>query len=218
MGRKKAASEQKGAVSSFDDIITCLAGILVLMIISVTMDLKPPVIFTPTPIDRDDTSKRPIYIECTANGEMNMVDVAGLRRQAEAEIARIAATHAGDQMKILSEVGKARITNEYYKIDLPALMATQTSVLYPLHKAAGLGLPSKIDDITDDNWLARLYRGVDTNQSYVVFLVRSEDASYEIFRRARAFAWLKKIPVAYELFDNNDPFKFGGGGSLPGVQ
>lgn len=217
MGRKKAAAK-KETVSSFDDIITCLAGILVLMIISVTMDLKPPVIFTPTPIDRQSTDKQPIYIECTAKGEMNLVDVGGLRRQAESEIARIAAAHAGDQMKILSEIGKAGVTNEYYKIDLPALMATQTSVLYPLNKAAGLSLPSKIDDITDDNWLARLYHGMDTNKSYVVFLVRSEDASYEIFRRARAFAWLKTIPVAYELFDNNDPFKFGGSGSLPGVQ
>ena len=217
MGRRKAEAK-KETVSSFDDIITCLAGILVLMIISVTMDLKPPVIFTPTPIDRQNTDKQPIYIECTAKGEMNLVDWLGLRRQAESEIARIAAAHAGDQMKILSEVGKAKVTNEYYKIDLPALMATQTSVLYPLNKAGGLSLPSKIDDITEDNWLARMYRGVDTNKSYVVFLVRSEDASYDIFRRARAYAWLKSIPVAYELFDNNDPFKFGGSGSLPGTK
>lgn len=214
MAKKQEFKQEQ--VSSFDDIITCLAGILFLMIISVTLDLRPPTIFTPTPIDKNDTNLSPIYIECTVNGEMNMVDVGGLRAKAEAEIARIAAAHAGDQMKILSEVGKARVTNEYYQIDVPALMASQTSVLYPVGKSRGLGLPKNIEEIGADNWLARLYSGMDTNKNYIVFLVRSEDASYEIFRRARAFAWLKSVPVAYELFDNNDPFKFGGSSSLPG--
>ena len=217
MGRKKQELKQE-QVSSFDDIITCLAGILFLMIISVTLDVRPPTIFTPTPIDRQDPNQQPIYIECTSTGEMKMVDVTGLRKKAKEEIARIAQAHAGDQMKILSEIGKAKVTNEFYQIDLPALMASQTSVLYPLARSGGLSLPKNIERITPDNWLARLYAGIDTNKAYVVFLVRSEDASYEIFRMARAFAWLKNVPVAYELFDNNDPFKFGGSGFLPGVK
>lgn len=54
------------------------------------------------------------------------------------------------------------------------------------------------------------------DEEMIVFLVR--DDSFQVFKFARALAWIQKVEVGYELLDLDEPIKFGLMGSPVSAQ
>jgi biopolymer transport protein ExbD len=222
MARRRTAS--RGAdFNSFNDILTCLAGVMVLIIILVVIDAKQSKVLIPTPLEQEDDSIAPIYIELDMRGQIMLVDVPGLERRAQDKLEALAkeADNRPDAVLQLLAENRNAVGDDYYFVDLPSIL-TGNIVLLPKSGVQGFDVPDVIEPakVGSDNvdYYIKLLQKIDKNTQYISFIVRSSDESFDAFRKARATAWLHEIRVAYEVYDKNEPLRFGLGGSRPGFQ
>ena len=221
MGKRQAPEDQEGS-EAFNDILTCLAGILILVIIMVVIDSKQNNILIPTPIEQSSL-KDPIYIEVASSGALFEIPVKELDRMAVDKLGEVAETHAGDRYKMLRSLSSAsnKVGNADYEVDLLSKL-TGNIVLRPKPDAAGHILPTNISmSATDDaeiQWYKGVLSSIDNTNQYLSFIVRSTDDSYRSFKRARALAWLNGTQVAYALLENTELIEFGFGGNALNIQ
>ena len=204
---------------SFNDIMTSLSGILMLVIILIVLDTKKTKVLIPTPMERDPT-KSPVYLECDASGRIGLVDVQALDTLARKRLEEIAKEAGGDSKKMLNLLASANVEDENYRVNL---MSKAMKVLEISKKPdAVMNLVPDVLDSTAGkqslDWFTRLLDGIDVKKQYICFIVRSTDKSFEQFKKARAHAWLKNINVAYEVFDNTETIRMGEAGQFPRSQ
>lgn len=199
-------------LDSFLDILTCMEGVLMLIIISTGIDAAQTKVLVPTPMEHK-TTKRPVIIECR-NDEMFQIPLEDLRRMASEELKSIAQKASGDSIETLRLMGQSEVKSEGYRVELSyALLGQLAIVADPSAKGYRM---KDVKMETANDWFGRIMTSINKEEELLLFLVR--DDSYVTFKRARALAWLQKIEVAYELLDVNDPIKFGLGGSAPLAQ
>lgn len=203
------AKRTRGAaivLDSFLDIMTCMLGVLMLIILLTSIDASQIKVLIPTPYAHT-TDKVPVYLECR-NGELFLVPVADLREKAETEVKRIAAEAQGDAVTMLGLLSEAKLRSETYEVDLSYALVGQFA-LTPVPGAKGYVLQSAAQE-TPATWFGRILTGLDKQKEMLAFLVR--DDSFEVFKRARGLAWANKIEVSYELLAAGEPIKLGLGG------
>lgn len=201
MGKAKGPSVN---LDSFLDILTCLQGVLILVIISTGIDAAQTKVLIPTPIERQST-KKPYYMECRGDLVYPM-DVAGLAREARSKISQMTAAAAGDQMKMLQNLTEARVMNDYYEVDLSYYMLGQL-VIKPRKDNGGPGYAlEERSTMGTDNFMTRAMKELDPKNDRIVLVVR--DDSFNVFKVAQRLAFLAKLEVAVQIYDVREPLRF----------
>jgi len=195
-------------LDSFLDIMTCLVGVLILVIMLTGIDAAQIEVLIPTPLGHR-TDLKPIYIECR-DGMLYRIPFEELRNKVTEALNEISEEAGGDVAKIIQLLPEKRVKGEYYELDLTYALSGQFGLL-PVPGKEGYRLTSVTQE-TPQKWFGRILAGIDPKKEMITFLVR--DDSYAVFKRARALAWQKKVEVAYELLDRRDVIRFGFGGEL----
>jgi len=210
MARKKAQGASVN-LDSFLDIMTCLVGVLVLIIILTGIDASQIKVLIPTPMERS-TTKRPVFIEAR-NNELHRLPLDELQTIANDTLRSISQESRGQIDIMLQKISEANVGNDAYRLDLSfalvgmfAVRAVEGVPGYPL---------TNWEQETSSDWFGSILAALDVETDMVTFLVR--DDSFDIFKRARHLAWQLGVDVSYELLAVNEPIKFGlqGSRSLP---
>jgi len=205
MGKRDRGSSVN--LDSFLDIMTCMLGVLMLIILLTGIDAAQIKVLIPTPMEHP-TDKKPVFIECR-NNEMFRVNVGELQKLAQETLKTISETAKGDSAQMLRGLTEAKVETEEFRVDLTYSLLGQFAI-YPIPEAKGYALADATKERETD-WYGRILTGLNREQEMLTFLVR--DDSYEVFKRARGLAWNQKIEVSYELLDTAAPIKFGLGGA-----
>lgn len=200
MAKSKGASVN---LDSFLDIMTCLVGVLVLIIILTGIDAAQIKVLIPTPMEYD-TDKKPLFIEIR-NNEMYRVPVAELQEKANETLRTITEQAQGNVERILMLMNQAEVGTDVYRVDLSFFLTGQFAIV-PIPGVPGYPLP-KWEQEGPRDWYGQILTGMNKETEMVTFLVR--DDSYRLFKEARHLAWMQKIDVSYELLDADDVIKFG---------
>ncbi len=201
-----ARQKDQGAsvnLDSFLDIMTCLVGVLILIIIMTGLDAAQIRVLIPTPMEYD-TDKRPIFIEAR-NNELFRVPLEDLQVMAEDGLREISRAAGGNTERVLQMMNETQLGTEEYEIDLTYFMVGQFAV----RPVAGVsGYP--LDDWEREgprDWYGSILASIDVEEEMIAFLVR--DDSFDVFKRARHLAWHEDVDVAYELLDVHELIRFG---------
>jgi len=192
------------SLDSFLDILTCLQGVLMLIIVSTGIDAAQTKVIVATPIELAGDEK-PIYIECR-NNELFLVPVAEARQainQKQLEVLK-ARRDASSTVEVLESIGNADIDLGDYVIDFTRYLGGQIALM-PKDGTKGYTFESGESE-NENTWYGRIVTQMDVENERINFLVR--DDSFNIFKKARIVAWTKKAKVTYSLVSKNDPLIF----------
>lgn len=209
------AKRERGApitLDSFMDLMTCLAGCLIFIIMLTGMDVTQIKVLIPTPMEHA-TDKDPVFIECR-HDQMFLVPVGELRQMTREALNGIGQQAKGDSVQMLRLLSESEVKTDTYRVDLSYTLLGQFAII-PLGETQGYVLKD-IGTERPTDWFGRILTGMNREREMISFLVR--DDSYAVFKRARALAWSERVEVAYELLDVDDLIKFGLGGSVPLAQ
>jgi biopolymer transport protein ExbD len=196
-------------LDSFLDIMTCILGILILMVLLTGIDASQIRIAVTTPMEYL-SDKKPVFVECR-NNELFVVPLEELHKVAEASLKQIAKSVTNDSGQLIRKLAETKVQNGAYIVDLNSLLLGQLT-LQAVPNVTGYRLVD-IAHETPDDWYGRILAKLDKQKEMLSFIVR--DDSFEVFKRARAMAGKQQAEVSYELIDANEPIKFGLGGSIP---
>ena len=194
-------------LDSFLDIMTCMLGILILMILLTGIDASQIKVLVPTPMEQP-TDKRPVFIECR-NNELFRVSIDEITTRVYDELAAMSEKAKGDQEYFARLLEEATVQTEAHEVDVTFALIGQFA-LRSLPDVRGYRLESVARETTRD-WFGQILNEINGDEEILTFLVR--DDSYPVFKKARALAWLKNVDVSCELLDVNEPIKFGLGGT-----
>lgn len=207
MGKKR---ETGISLDSFLDILTCLQGVLMLIIITTGIDAAQTKVMVATPIELAG-DERPIYIECR-NNELYLVPLAEARQAIQTKQLEIMRSkrEASDTADLLQAVGSADVDIGNYVIDFTRYLSGQIALM-PKKDAEGNDLEKgyRIENAELENentWFGGILYNMDPENERLNFLVR--DDSFEVFKMARFLAWTKKVKVTYSLVPKNEPLIF----------
>lgn len=206
------ARRSKGAdinLDSFLDIMTCLVGVLVLVLILTGIDAGQIKVLIPTPMEHK-TDMNPIYIECRDN-EMFVVSIRELQALTRDALVDIGRNAGGDEIEMLQLLEDTEVGDENYKVDLTYTLLGQCAI-QAVEGTRGYALED-VQAETEQDWFGKILTSLDRETEMLTFLVR--DDSFGVFKRARHIAWKWKVEVSYQLLDVDDVVKFGLGGSSP---
>ncbi len=201
---KKANAEAAINLDSFLDVLTCLQGILMLVIIATGIDAAQTKVLIPTPIEKQST-KVPIYLECRGNLVYPM-DIAELARQSRMQMMTVSQQAAGDQAKLMQALSGIRVMNEYYEVDLTYYLLGQL-VIKARHDAAGQGY--ELDErstFATDNYMVQTLNKLDVEKQRIILVVR--DDSFQVFKVAQRLAFLARAELGVEIYDAREVLRF----------
>jgi hypothetical protein len=201
------SGESSVNLDSFLDIMTCLVGVLVLIIILTGVDASQIKTLIPTPMGVP-TDKRPVFLECRGD-RLFEIDVETINEESSEKLREIARQVEGDTQRLMEELAATNLRVGSYDVDLTYALLAQFA-LKPAPGVEGYEL-GDIEQERPDTWLGRILDKLDREEEILTFLVR--DDSFDVFRRARNLAWSQGVECTYELLDMRDPIKFGLGGS-----
>ncbi len=194
---KKAGNESAVNLDSFLDVLTCLQGILMLVIIATGIDAAQTKVLIPTPIERQ-SSKKPLYLECR-NDLVYPLDVQGLAREARTKMTQATLAAAGDQMKMMQLLTELKVNDDYYEVDLSYYMLGRLAVRPKAEDAAeGFALDEQ-STFSTDNFMVRTLKNMDPEAERIVLLVR--DDSFTVFKVAQRLSFLAKVEISVEIYD-----------------
>lgn len=202
MGKKRRSADI--SLDSFLDILTCLQGVLMLIIITTGIDAAQTKVIMATPIELSG-NERPIYIEAR-NNQLFLVPVDDARkaiREKQREIIR-ARRAQQSSVDIMEAVGSADVDVGAYIVDFTRFLAGQIALM-PKEEVPGYTF-TNFEAETTTNWLGSIIHNLDPDNERINFLVR--DDSFDIFKLARLVAWTKNIKVTYSLIPRNEPLTF----------
>lgn len=191
-------------LDSFLDVLTCLQGILMLVIIATGIDAAQTKVLVPTPIERQ-SAKQPIYLECRAN-LLYPMEVSELARQARLQMMSVSQQAAGDQARLMQALSGVRVTNDYYEVDLTYYLLGQL-VIKPRADSTRQGYElEERSTFSSDNYMVRILRQIDSEKQRLVLVVR--DDSFQVFKVAQRLAFLGRVELNVEIFDTRELLRF----------
>ncbi|NCC52382.1 MAG: hypothetical protein EOM20_14350 [Spartobacteria bacterium] len=205
----------KGAsinLDSFLDIMTCLVGVLVLILILTSLDAGQIKVLIQTPMEKE-TSKQRVTLEC-ANNQLYFIDLPGLRRKVQealdSEAPKYIAESRDRTVGLMKAYQNIEVQDDFYRVILAFSMLDQMGIQLR-DGVEGYAIKS-YDGEKSSDWYGKILTSMDPKTQILSFKVR--DDSYPMFKLARALAWNAKIDVMYELLDINDPLRFPLGGMM----
>lgn len=207
---KKADATGSINLDSFLDVLTCLQGILMLVIIATGIDAAQTKVLIPTPIERQ-SAKAPIYLEC--RGELIYpMETQELARSARMQMMSASQQSAGDQTRLMQLLSTIRVTNDYYEVDLTYYLLGQL-VIKPRTDAVQRGFElEERSTFSTDNFMVRLLKDFDPEKQRIVLIVR--DDSFQVFKVAQRLSFLKQAQLNVEIFDPREVLRFTQQGAL----
>jgi hypothetical protein len=199
-------AKQKGAsvnLDSFLDIMTCLVGVLVLIIILTGLDASQIRMLIPTPMQYD-SDKRPIFIEARGN-QLYRIPLLELQQLADEGLRDLGILADGSMERLMRLLQEIELGTDGYLIDLSYFMVGQFAVR-PVGEPSGYGLIDWEKETARD-WFGSILSNMNLEEELIAFLVR--DDSFDVFKRARHLAWTQNADVSYELLDADEPIRFG---------
>ena len=194
-------------LSSFTDLMTCILGVLVLIILLTGIDASQITVLVATPKEMQSDDKSPVFFECRKN-QLFHISVEELKAACDAKTQELQERVGGDENEFLKQAAQTMLELNGQKLDYTyALMGTY--VLLPIPDAEGYAFESQAGE-TPDKWFGSRLANIDPKTQFICFLVRPD--SYRVFQRARNMAWIKEINVACELQDEKNPIMIGPGG------
>lgn len=203
MAKKKDASSAIN-LDSFLDVLTCLQGILMLVIIATGIDAAQTKVLIPTPIERVST-RTPVYLECRGN-LIYPINIAELARKARVEMMRITQEAGGDQSKLMQALTGLRVMDDFYEVDLTYYLLGQL-VIKPRQDAARQGY--ELDErstFSTQNFMVDLLKQFNKDTQRIVLVVR--DDSFQVFKVAQRLAFLAQAELGVEIFDVRELLRF----------
>ena len=201
------ASGPQMDLSSFTDLMTCILGVLVLIILLTGIDASQITVLVATPKEMQGDDKSPVFFECRKN-QLFQISIEELKKACDAKTEELREKVNGDETEFLKQASQTMLELDGQKLDYTyALMGKY--VLLPNPEAEGYKLESYLNE-TPEMWFGSRLEQLDPSTQFVCFLVRPD--SYRVFQRARALAWFKNINVACELQDEKNPIMIGPGG------
>ena len=194
-------------LSSFTDILTCMLGILILIIILTGIDASQITVLVSTPMEHTGDDKSPAFFECRNHGLFHIsLDV--LKDAVDAKTEQIREQVEDSETEFLKTASQTQLEIEGQRLDYTfALMGRY--VLFPIEEAEGYQLTRFMDE-TESMWYGSRLAQLDPQTQFICFFVRPD--SYKIFQQARALAWLRGFNVSVELQDEKNPIMIGPGG------
>ena len=191
-------------LDSFLDVLTCLQGILMLVIISTGIDAAQTKVLIPTPMERQ-SNKNPMYLECRGNLIYPM-DVASLAKDARTRMSQLVLQAAGDQIKMMQGMTETRVFNDYYEVDLSYYLLGQL-VIKPRGDSTAQGFElEERSTFSTDNFMVRTLKTMDPEKDRIVLVVR--DDSFQVFKVAQRLSFLAKMELTVEIYDVREPLRF----------
>lgn len=202
MGKKNRDSGV--SLDSFLDILTCLQGVLMLIIITTGIDAAQTKVMVATPIELAGNEK-PIFIECR-NNQLFKVPVVEARQAIEQKQLEVLKTRRSSTnvVDVLEAVGDADIDIGDYLVDFSRYLNGQIALI-PKPEVVGYTF-TVAENENANTWFGRIVAEMDKDNERINFLVR--DDSFEVFKLARVVAWTQKIKVTYSLIPRNEPLIF----------
>ena len=200
-------------IVSFCDIVTIsTAAMFFALLITVQEAVKIPV-YQPPPMAHvaktpDGHEKQPVFFECRDN-QVFYINKVELDEKVEQMLSELSPNmRSGDPtgfVKAISE--KNEVGNKYYKV-IPSYLLAMMMAIEPKPGVRG----DDGDSIKDPHSEFQKYlRACNHDTQYAVFLVRGK--SFEIFKHARRVADTLGFDIGWEMLEENEPIKFGTGGS-----
>ena len=194
-------------LSSFTDLMTCILGVLVLIILLTGIDASQITVLVATPKEMQGDDKSPVFFECRKN-QLFHISVEELKAACDAKTQELQERVGGDETEFLKQAAQTMLELNGQKLDYTyALMGKY--VLLPVPDAEGYKFESQSKE-TADKWYGSRLANIDPATQFICFLVRPD--SYRVFQRARNMAWIRNINVACELQDEKNPIMIGPGG------
>jgi biopolymer transport protein ExbD len=194
-------------LSSFMDIMTCILGILILIILLTGIDASQITVLVSTPKELTGDDKSPVFFECR-NKSLFHISLDEIKQVVDNKTEEIRQRVEGDENEFLKQAATTQIEIAGQRLDYTfALMGRY--VLFPIADATGYQFERYLRE-KDDMWYGSRLATVDPQTQFICFLVRPD--SFKIFQQARALAWLRGIDVSVELQEDRNPIMIGPGG------
>jgi hypothetical protein len=194
-------------LSSFTDILTCVLGILILIILLTGIDASQITVLVSTPKELTGDDKSPVFFECRNNSLFD-ISLDALREAVDQKTEQLRERVEGNEDEFLKQAAQTQIVFEGQKLDYTyALMGRY--VLFPIQDAEGYRFERYLQE-NDTMWYGSRIATVDPETQFLCFFVRPD--SFKVFQQARALAWLRGISVSVELQDERNPIMIGPGG------
>jgi len=199
-------------IVSFCDIVTITtAAMFFALLITVQEAVKIPVYQAP-PMAHvakapDGREKLPVFFECR-DDQVFYIDKVELDEKVEQMLSALSPNmRSGDPTGFVKAITGNEVGNKYYTV-VPSYLLAMMMALEPRPGVRG----DDGDSIQDPNSpFQRYLRSCNKDTQYAVFLVRGK--SFAIFKKARKVADRLGFDIGWEMLDENEPIKFGTGGS-----
>lgn len=194
-------------LSSLTDIMTCILGCLVFIIMLTGIDASQITVLVATPKEMTSDDKSPVFFECRKD-QLFEISLDQLKKACDEKTEEIRDWAKGNEQEFLKQAAQTMLEVNGQRLDYTyALMGKY--VLLPIMDATGYTLGTAAEE-TPDKWYASRLAQIDPETKFICFLVRPD--SYKVFQRARNLAWINNINVACELQDEKNPISIGPGG------
>lgn len=194
-------------LSSFMDIMTCILGILILIILLTGIDASQITVLVSTPKELTGDDKRPVFFECR-NKTLFHISLDELKKAVDGKTEDLRERVQNDENEFLKLAAQTQLDVEGQRVDYTyALMGRY--VLFPIADAEGYKFERYLRE-KDDMWYGSRLAAIDPETQFICFFVRPD--SFKVFQQARALAWLRGIGVSVELQDERNPIMIGPGG------
>lgn len=194
-------------LSSFMDIMTCILGILILIILLTGIDASQITVLVSTPKELTGDDKSPVFFECR-NKSLFHISLDSLKKAVDTKTEDLRQRVQNDENEFLKIAAQTQLEVEGQRLDYTyALMGRY--VLFPIADAEGYRFERYLRE-KNDMWYGSRLAGIDPQTQFICFFVRPD--SFKVFQQARALAWLRGIDVSVELQDERNPIMIGPGG------
>lgn len=194
-------------LSSFMDIMTCILGILILIILMTGIDASQITVLVSTPKEGLGDDKSPVFFECR-NKQLFHISLDELKRACDEKTKQLQERVANNEDEFLKQAAQTTIDLDGQRLDYTYALLGKY-VLTPIPDAEGYKFERYLRE-TDQMWYGSRLAAMNPEDQFVCFLVRPD--SFKIFQQARALAWMRGLNVACELQDANNPIMIGPGG------
>jgi len=211
--KKKKDDSTEISMDSFLDILTCLVGVLVLIIILTSIDAAQTKVLIATPMEVS-SDKKLRFVECR-DEKLYRVDLDMIASEVDQAFRKLDETLTGDPKEMSEALKNLSFESENYVVDTAYILVGQYA-LTPKEGTKGDDLKGvnlqEMGGIHVPGWYGELLDKAEKDNDIITFLVR--DNSFNVFKKARALAFVRKVQVAYWLLAVDDPIIFGLGGEV----
>ena len=199
---------QKGPsmdLSSFQDIMTCILGILILIILLTGIDASQIVMLVATPCQALEDDRSAVYFECR-NNQLFRIDRDKLKQLFDEKTQELLDAVQGDETEFLKRAASTVIKVDGQRFDYGMAM-TGRYTLYPDDEAEGFSFPDKFRSDSASTWFGKQLAELDPEHQFICFFVRPD--SFNVFQKARTLAWLADFSITCELQQAREPIDIG---------